>query len=577
MARYTKTNLGTDYASKQQIDTNLDDIAIAIGDTLSRKGDSPNAMEADLDMNSNDILNVGSIDAQTLSSGGVALSPSDVVVSRIFETTTSLINSRPNKNFFMKTGGYDSVGDGGGAVWYHTGVTGLTASQSPSDLADARLSDANGNEWKIVKSESYRFKQYGTKEDGLTNDLPLAQAILDSTDIEGLVYVTDNMVVDTVLKLRKNKKLVLPAGSKITWGGSAGGTVIDTPSTTVLVNSGVICDGGIIDMNDAGFGVATSSCQLCEFDLEFDGNSTTSIVFQMQGNSTTTTDSPFTTSNITSNHIKRVVHRNQCGTLVKLIGENNSPRGGIITLNTFGPLRACLGNALAGIRLEGYVDTNYFDGHVNLRPNANNIKGIDFNDDSTVYENKFTHVSIGAYGASTGRTGVYFGNDTRHNEIDKLFVDGDLDSEGGNVAAGTAQSYRVGLHHLGSEGVRFKDVVKNYESKATYYNGENTEVQLADDTATSFTLRRNQAVIVVNSGDGNATGVVWVKPKATGAAIKKLAGDATFFEVTTGALTGTTGTDARFTVSAHTDGKIYFENRLGSLVTISYCALAAFT
>lgn len=58
MARYTKTSLGSNYASKQQIDSNLDDIKTAIDDTLSRKGDSPNAMEADLDMNSNQILNL---------------------------------------------------------------------------------------------------------------------------------------------------------------------------------------------------------------------------------------------------------------------------------------------------------------------------------------------------------------------------------------------------------------------------------------------------------------------------------------------------------------------------------------
>ena len=56
--RYTKTSLGSNYASKQQIDSNLDDIKTAIDDTLSRKGDSPNSMEADLDMNSNQILNL---------------------------------------------------------------------------------------------------------------------------------------------------------------------------------------------------------------------------------------------------------------------------------------------------------------------------------------------------------------------------------------------------------------------------------------------------------------------------------------------------------------------------------------
>lgn len=35
-------------------------------------------------------------------------------------------------------------------------------------------------------------------------------------------------------------------------------------------------------------------------------------------------------------------------------------------------------------------------------------------------------------------------------------------------------------------------------------------------------------------------------------------------EQTTGALTGTTGTDGKFTVSVHTNGKLYFENRRGA-------------
>jgi len=46
-------------------------------------------------------------------------------------------------------------------------------------------------------------------------------------------------------------------------------------------------------------------------------------------------------------------------------------------------------------------------------------------------------------------------------------------------------------------------------------------------------------------------------------------------EVTTGALAGTTGTDAKFTVSTHTDGKIYFENRIGAARTIVYLILCS--
>lgn len=51
--------------------------------------------------------------------------------------------------------------------------------------------------------------------------------------------------------------------------------------------------------------------------------------------------------------------------------------------------------------------------------------------------------------------------------------------------------------------------------------------------------------------------------QGAGAGTTLLYSTATKFDITTGALTGTTGTDGNMTVSAHTDGLIYIENRLG--------------
>ena len=45
-------------------------------------------------------------------------------------------------------------------------------------------------------------------------------------------------------------------------------------------------------------------------------------------------------------------------------------------------------------------------------------------------------------------------------------------------------------------------------------------------------------------------------------------------EVTTGPLYGTTGTDNKFTVSAHTDGKIYFENRINASSNVGFIIFA---
>ena len=55
MARYEPSDLMGDLAP---VNAELEKIKEAIIDTVSRKGDTPNAMTANLDMNSNRILNL---------------------------------------------------------------------------------------------------------------------------------------------------------------------------------------------------------------------------------------------------------------------------------------------------------------------------------------------------------------------------------------------------------------------------------------------------------------------------------------------------------------------------------------
>ncbi len=61
----------------------------------------------------------------------------------------------------------------------------------------------------------------------------------------------------------------------------------------------------------------------------------------------------------------------------------------------------------------------------------------------------------------------------------------------------------------------------------------------------------------------------------TAGATTSLAGGGADFEVTTGILAGGGGADLKFTASAHTDGKIYFSNRLGSTVEVRFKFLGA--
>lgn len=67
------TDVGNVLTSASTINTNYDAIEAAFDNTLSRDGSSPNQMLSDIDLNSNDLLNVGSLNTTNLIVNGVAL------------------------------------------------------------------------------------------------------------------------------------------------------------------------------------------------------------------------------------------------------------------------------------------------------------------------------------------------------------------------------------------------------------------------------------------------------------------------------------------------------------------------
>lgn len=97
-----------------------------------------------------------------------------------------------------------------------------------------------------------------------------------------------------------------------------------------------------------------------------------------------------------------------------------------------------------------------------------------------------------------------------------------------------------------------------------------------DDSVVSFTPPYQNGVIVISLqvDGGTYGGIVNFTAQSGGtASTTKWAGGANL-NVTTGILTGTTGSDAKVTVSAATDGKIYLENRIGNVRSFGYTVLA---
>ena len=57
----TVTTISSGFASQSQLNTNFENIRDAFDNTLSLDGSLPNAMQGDLDLNDNDLLNVRAI------------------------------------------------------------------------------------------------------------------------------------------------------------------------------------------------------------------------------------------------------------------------------------------------------------------------------------------------------------------------------------------------------------------------------------------------------------------------------------------------------------------------------------
>lgn len=97
---------------------------------------------------------------------------------------------------------------------------------------------------------------------------------------------------------------------------------------------------------------------------------------------------------------------------------------------------------------------------------------------------------------------------------------------------------------------------------------------LNDDTAHSFIPAQDRGVVIVWTGaSGEESGIYAYRVTATSNYCKLLVGG-NVVAAATGALAGTTGTDANITVSAHTDGKIYLENRRGGARTLFWLVIA---
>jgi len=99
--------------------------------------------------------------------------------------------------------------------------------------------------------------------------------------------------------------------------------------------------------------------------------------------------------------------------------------------------------------------------------------------------------------------------------------------------------------------------------------------KISDDGFDTITPNTESGIIIITIPGlaANRQGIVSFDVDSGGATTVLISptGD---IEVTTGALAGTTGTDVKLTISAHTDGLLYVENRLGAEYLIRYLLIS---
>lgn len=176
--RPTLTDITAAFASASKVNANFDAIEVAFDNTVSRDGSSPNQMLADFDLNSNDLLNVGSINGSTDFSGAINRGVIEEYVP--FTRAEVLTRTFDSSVDAIRTAGHTTVGDGGGALYGRVGA-------EPSHAF--KVQSADGAWWEGVPESGGVFpEQVGATADGTTDD---STVFANALAVTGVVLLRD--------------------------------------------------------------------------------------------------------------------------------------------------------------------------------------------------------------------------------------------------------------------------------------------------------------------------------------------------------------------------------------------------
>ncbi len=165
------------------LNDNFNTIEEAIEGCLGRGGtsESPNSMEGDLDLDLNDLLNVGTLNTTILNVGGVQVTPSIPLVINevvVVEGLSSLVASTPFVGGIVYIRGRSSAGDGGEGHfrWADTNLATEVLEDTQSGIYVAPSSDLTGasGAWVRQYTGAISILWFGSNSVPGTTDMTIA-------------------------------------------------------------------------------------------------------------------------------------------------------------------------------------------------------------------------------------------------------------------------------------------------------------------------------------------------------------------------------------------------------------------
>lgn len=221
----TVTSITSGYASNTQLNNNFTALRDAFDNTLSRDGSTPNSMSADIDLNSNDLLNVNAVETSSLRINGVLVSPADLASAGSVFYSNRFTGNGSTTAFTLS---YDPYVKDNAQVYidgvyqnkdtYSTSGTTLTFTEAPPlnsliEVAVARTLEAIGTAdastvtftqagtgavASTVNAKLQEFvsvKDFGATGDGVTDDTAAIQAAFLAVGDGGKVYFPEGTYI----------------------------------------------------------------------------------------------------------------------------------------------------------------------------------------------------------------------------------------------------------------------------------------------------------------------------------------------------------------------------------------------